>query len=260
LVLSHHQEAEGAYFIATIKNETEGQVADWAIQLDVPPLLVKGLHQSGYVPEESDKRRAVFRSEATQPLWHGASVPSKVQYQLNEANRGMRTFNVRAMAFVGGKLVAEQIRGVDELSGYFLPVVVARRQAMADLMAQATQPGISVPKAQATVFDPAVTPAPAVHDDEAKVLLETWLSDLAEDVHSNKVRSPQVIAPAEIAKRAGVPEAKVVSLLAAVAWEHQHFGVKVKQLQGGKFHLDIGPPRVRIVRGRGGFGPDGWEE
>ncbi len=51
-----------------------------------------------------------------------------------------------------------------------------------------------------------------MHDDEAKVLLESWLSELAEQVHGHKVRSPQIIAPADIATQAGVPEAKVVSL------------------------------------------------
>jgi hypothetical protein len=105
---------------------------------------------------------------------------------------------------------------------------------------------------------PAAVPPSTMDDDEAKVLLESWLDDLAERVHSNKARSPQIIAPADIAAQAGVPEAKVVSLLATVAHENEHFGVTVKQLQGGKSHLDISPARIRQVRNRG-FGGDGWE-
>jgi hypothetical protein len=54
---------------------------------------------------------------------------------------------------------------------------------------------------------PAATAAPpaVMHDDEARVLLETWLSDVAERVHSHKARSPQIIVPADIATQAGVP-------------------------------------------------------
>jgi hypothetical protein len=79
-----------------------------------------------------------------------------------------------------------------------------------------------------------------MHDDEAKVLLETWLSALAESVHSGQAQSPLMRDPAEIATQAHVPEAKV-SLLAGVASENEHYGVTVKTLQGGRIHLDIGP-------------------
>jgi hypothetical protein len=88
-----------------------------------------------------------------------------------------------------------------------------------------------------------------MHDDEAKVMLETWLSVLADSAHSGRLRSPQMRDPAEIATQARVPEAKV-ALLAGVARENEHFGVTVKQLQGGKIHFDIGPARVRQTRGR----------
>lgn len=98
-----------------------------------------------------------------------------------------------------------------------------------------------------------------MHDDKAKVLLELWLSELAEKVHGHRgLRSPQILAPADIATQAGVPEPKVVSLLAVVALENEHFGATVKRLHDGDFHLDIGPARVRQVRNRG-FGSDGWE-
>jgi hypothetical protein len=141
VVLSHIHEQENTYFVATVKNETEEQITNWAVQLEIPPLLVNGLIQSGHVPEESDKRKAVFRVE-TRPLWHGASCPFKVRYQLGEANHGLRTFNVRATAYVGGKLVAEQIKGIDELSAYFVPAVMARREALTASMARAAQPGV----------------------------------------------------------------------------------------------------------------------
>ncbi len=258
LVLSHIHEHEATYFLATVKNETEEQINNWAVQLEVPPLLVNGTAQEGYLVEESDKRKAVFRAVETRPLWHGASSRFKVRYQLSEANHGLRAFNVRATAYVGGKLVAEQIKGIDELSTYFLPVVVARREAQLGLLMHATQLGDEVVKAQATAPASTATPPPDMHDDEAKVLLETWLSELAEKVHSLKARSSQIIAPADIVTQSGVPEAKVVSLLAIVARENEHFGVTVQQLQGGKFHLDVGAARVRQVRGRG-FGGDGWE-
>jgi hypothetical protein len=62
-------------------------------------------------------------------------------HQISEATLGLRTVNVRATAYVGGKLAAEQIRGVDELSAYFVPAVVARREALAALLRRATQPG-----------------------------------------------------------------------------------------------------------------------
>jgi hypothetical protein len=93
-------------------------------------------------------------------------------------------------------------------------------------------------------------PAAAMLDDEARVRLEAWLHDL-----SNKnLRSPQIIAPGDVATQAGVPEQQVVSLLVGVAREHAHIGVTARQLQGGQFHLDIGPARIRQVRSR-----DGWE-
>jgi hypothetical protein len=165
LVLSHIHEHEGMYFVATVKNETEEQIINWAIQIEVPPLLVNGLAQGGHVPEESDKRKAVFRTTPrtveTRPLWHGASFPFKVQYQLSETNQGLRTFNVRATAYVGGRLVVEQIKGVDELSTYFLPAAVARREAQVGLLMSATRPGGDV------VTAPATAPAPIHRDDKA---------------------------------------------------------------------------------------------
>jgi predicted nucleotide-binding protein len=99
------------------------------------------------------------------------------------------------------------------------------------------------------VFVPASPPA-AMHDDEARVLLAGWLSELARTVRSHGAQSPQIREPADIAREAGVPEAKV-SLLASVGQENEHFGVTVKQLQGGKIHFDIGPAGVRQVRNRG---------
>ncbi len=150
LVLNHVQEHEITYFVATIKNETEEQITNWAVQLEVPPLLVNGFVQGARVPEESDPRRAVFRTTPrtaeTRPLWHGATFPFKVRYQLGETNQGLRASNVRATAYVGGKLVAEQIKGVDELSAYFVPAVVARRDALTGLLMHASQVGAEVGK------------------------------------------------------------------------------------------------------------------
>jgi hypothetical protein len=153
LVLSHLQEHEVTYFVATIKNETEEQITNWAVQLEVPPLLVNGVAQGAHVPEESDKRKAVFRTTPrtveTRPLWHGATFPFRVQYQVSETNHGLRASNVRATVYVGGKLVAEQIKGVDELSAYFVPGAVARREALAGLLMHATQVGDEILKARA---------------------------------------------------------------------------------------------------------------
>lgn len=148
-----------------------------------------------------------------------------------------------------------------------MPKIVAALKAISEIIAGSGAPGVTPPlpfvpdpttPAMASVATAPAAPAPVMHDDEARVLLESWLSDLAEKVHSHKARSPQIIPPADIATQAGVPEAKVAPLLAGVAYENQHFGVSVKPLQGGKIHLDIGPARVRQVRGRG-FGSDGWE-
>ncbi len=96
-----------------------------------------------------------------------------------------------------------------------------------------------------------VAPSPVpMHDDEAKSLLETWLENLAENVHSRSAPRRQIIPPNEVASQSGVPEPKVVSLLEGVAFENEHLGVTVKKLQGGKFDFDIGPARVRQVRNR----------
>ena len=107
--------------------------------------------QGAHVPEESDKRKAVFRTTPrtieTRPLWHGATFPFRVQYQAGQTNQGLRASNVRATAYLGGKLVAEQIKGVDELSAYFVPAVVARREALAGLLMHANQVGAEVGKA-----------------------------------------------------------------------------------------------------------------
>jgi hypothetical protein len=141
-----------------------------------------------------------------------------------------------------------------------LAEITAMAQALKDKVTVSGTPGVAPPP-----FAPNPTPAPApaaappadMHDDEANVLLEVWLKDVAEAVHSLKTRSPQIIAPADIAARAGVPEPKVQSLLAVAAIEHDYIGVTVKRLANGKFHLDIGPARVRRTRDR--FGRDGWE-
>jgi hypothetical protein len=137
VILGHVQEHESTYFVATVKNGTDEQVLNWAVQLEIPPPLVRGIENAAYVEDESDKKRSVFRTKASTvekyPLWHGASYPFKVGYQISESSAGMRTFNVRATAYVSGRLVAEQIKGVDELSTFFLPAVIARREAFASL-------------------------------------------------------------------------------------------------------------------------------
>jgi hypothetical protein len=148
LVLSHLHENEGTYFVVKLKNETEAEIVNWAVQLEIPPSLVNDATDGSYIKSESDKMRAVFRTtqQAVQmhPLWHGASYTFKVKYELNETNQGARTFNVRATAYVDSRLVAEQIKGIDDLSTYFAPAVVARRKAHAALMLSATQLGDAV--------------------------------------------------------------------------------------------------------------------
>jgi uncharacterized protein (TIGR02391 family) len=103
----------------------------------------------------------------------------------------------------------------------------------------------------APVALPAPPPTPML-DDEAKVLLTAWLSKIAENG-----RSPAIMSPDEIESQARVPVAQVVTLLVTVAHENEHFGVTVRRLRGGKFHLQVGAPRVRMTGG--GFGDDGWE-
>jgi hypothetical protein len=96
------------------------------------------------------------------------------------------------------------------------------------------------------------SPPTTMHDDEAKVLLASWLGGVARLSQDYQADSPGLMSPTEIAANARVPESKV-ELLLTVARENDHLGVTVKQLQGGKFHLDVGPPRVRRTR------EDPWE-
>jgi uncharacterized protein (TIGR02391 family) len=108
--------------------------------------------------------------------------------------------------------------------------------------------------AQVVIPAPAMPPSPML-DDEAKVLLKTWLSKVAD-----QGSSPPIMSPDEIESQARVPVAQVVALLVTVAHENEHFGVTVKRLQGGKFHLEVGAQRIRTTRTTGGgFGDDGWE-
>ena len=46
LTMGHEQIDEGTYFVATIKNETDEQISEWAVQVEVPPLLVERLEPS----------------------------------------------------------------------------------------------------------------------------------------------------------------------------------------------------------------------
>lgn len=111
--------------------------------------------------------------------------------------------------------------------------------------------------AAATAAGSAVTSAAnlspiSMHDDEAKILLAAWLGRVGKLSQDHEADSPGLMSPVEIASNARVPESKV-ALLLTVAHENEHLGVTVKRLQGGKFHLEVGPPRVRQVRG------DPWE-
>ena len=89
---------------------------------------------TGRVPHDPEHRCSAA-SMARGALPPEGSVPTQ------RREPGVRSFNVRATAYVRGRLVAEQIKGVDELSPYFVPAVVARRDARAALLMQATHLG-----------------------------------------------------------------------------------------------------------------------
>jgi hypothetical protein len=86
-------------------------------------------------------------------------------------------------------------------------------------------------------------------DDEAMIHREKWLDQLADSVQSGNGRSPMLLDAAEIARHAGVPEAKT-ALTANVAAQNENFGVTVTRLQSGKFRLDVGARRIKMVRSR----------
>ncbi len=145
VVLSHGNIEDKPAFVATIRNVSPKQIANWSVQLEIPPALVKSPRQIGsYVENMSNKHRAVFRpSEAfveQKPLWHDESYPFPIQYEIDDSIPGTRLFNVRALAYVGGELMAEQIKSVDELSTFFAPAVVARRKALEELVRSAQRP------------------------------------------------------------------------------------------------------------------------
>ena len=145
VVLSYGSFEGKPAFVATIRNVSPKQIPNWTVQLEIPPALIKSPRQIGsYVEGMSNKHRALFRpSEAfveQKPLWHDESYPFPIQYEIDDSIPGTRLFNVRGLAYVGGELMAEQIKSVDELSTYFAPAVVAQRRAIEGLLRRAQRP------------------------------------------------------------------------------------------------------------------------
>jgi len=105
---------------------------------------------------------------------------------------------------------------------------------------------------RSTVAGPAPTAAPtppptSMADDEAALHLEKWMARVADDGQSGRGELKPILEPTEIARQAGVPEAKV-ALLTTVAQAHPHYGVRARVLTGGKYVLEIGPARPFITQ------------
>jgi hypothetical protein len=131
-----------------------------------------------------------------------------------------------------------------------MPKVITALQALKAVLAPTTPAsGVST----RPPFDPDPVPAPpaGMNDDEAMVHLEVWLDQLADSVQDGNGKTPMILGAAEIATQARVPEVKA-SLIERVAVQNEHFGVKVTQLQSGKFRLDIGARKIKMVRYRRG--------
>jgi hypothetical protein len=138
--------------------------------------------------------------------------------------------------------------GLTETSN--MPKVITALQALTAVLAS-TAPASGV--STRPPFDPEPVPAPpaVMDDDEALVHLEVWLDRIADSVQDGKESTPMILGAADIATQARVPETKA-PLVARVAVQNEHFGVKVTQLQSGKFRLDIGARKVKMVRHRRG--------
>lgn len=125
------------HFVASIRNISGKRLMDWAVQLEVPPIMVTAATIGTYVESMSDKRRAVFRTSpkfAEQyPLWDDEPYAYKIPYHINEAIQGVRTLTVRATAYVAGEFQGERTKRVEELTGFWAPAVVARREAMQNM-------------------------------------------------------------------------------------------------------------------------------
>jgi hypothetical protein len=152
VVLEHASEQEISYFVARVLNQTEAQIVRWAVQLEMRPLLAISPNSNGaYIPNMSNKKRALFRMEspvpANRPLWHDESFPFKIPYKIDASNQGLRSATVRASAYVDGKLTSEQIKGVDEISPFFVPAAVTRREATEALLKRATLLSQDIPGA-----------------------------------------------------------------------------------------------------------------
>ena len=144
--------------------------------------------------------------------------------------------------------------GFDETNN--LPKILATLKALREVLSTTTvTPGAArtPPFAADTVPAPSAATAPpaVMDDDEAMVHLETWLDQLADSVQSGHGKTPMILDPSDIARQAGVPEAKA-PLITSVVAQNEHFGVTVTRLQSGKSRLDIGARKIRVVRNRRG--------
>ena len=137
----HARNDTHAEFQATMINNGKAVIANWSLEMAVPRFIVSPETIACFVPEMSDTRRAVFRTTpkfcAEKPLWPRQSYTLNIPYVLSEQTAGARNLPVRATGYVDSVIAAEDEQTVENLSIYFAPAVVARREATRQLMERA---------------------------------------------------------------------------------------------------------------------------
>jgi hypothetical protein len=128
----HHQE------------QAAKRISTWAVQLEIPALLVNSGAIGTYVQNMSDQKLSVFRTSPgfakQEPLWPAQAYAHRVPYRMTEELQGVGLLKARATVYVNGEIKGEQTKVIRDICGFFLPAVAARREATRALMARAAQP------------------------------------------------------------------------------------------------------------------------
>ena len=132
-------------FQAKIINKGKAVVTNWSLQIATPRRIVEAETIACFVREMSDTRTAVFRTTpsfvAAHPLWPGQTYTLSIPYAISDQTTGVRKLPVCATSFVDSAIAAEDEKTVENLSVYFLPAVVERRNAMREVMDRAASLG-----------------------------------------------------------------------------------------------------------------------